>query len=186
MAQRTATEDPIHVRLLKWMERTPVLDPEVSLLGRLALRVTGPPERNRAIQGNWSGHGLHPPLTDVPIGTWVSASLLDIVGGPSARPAATRLIGIGILAAMPTVLTGLAEFRSADTESQRVGVVHAAANSIALGLYTASWISRHRGRHLSGAMLAMAGGSAAGIGGYLGGHLTEVRKVSTTHPAFEH
>jgi hypothetical protein len=35
-------------------------------------------------------------------------------------------------------------------------------------------------------MLAMAGGSAAGIGGYLGGHLTEVRKVSTRHPAFEH
>lgn len=31
----------------------------------------------------------------------------------------------------------------------------------------------------------VAGGSVAVVGGFFGGHLTEVRKVSTRHPAFE-
>lgn len=185
MGRRMATRDPIQVRLLKRVETARVLDPGVGLLGRVARLLTGSPARTRVLQGNWTGHAIHPPLTDVPIGTWVSAGLLDVVGGRSARPAATRLVGIGIVAAMPTILTGLAEWRSIDRDSQRVGVVHASVNTVALAFYTASWLARHRDRHRDGVLLAMAGGSVAGLGAYLGGHLTEVRKISTHHPAFD-
>lgn len=185
MGRRTATRAPFQVRLLKRVETTRLLDPGVGLLGRVAGLLTGSPSTTRVLQGNWTGHAIHPPLTDVPIGSWVSASLLDVVGGRTARPAATRLIGIGIVAAMPTILTGLAEWRSIDRESQRVGVVHASVNTVALAFYTASWFARHRDRHRDGVLLAMAGGSVAGLGAYLGGHLTEVRKVSTHHPAFD-
>ncbi|QGN35197.1 DUF2231 domain-containing protein [Microlunatus sp. Gsoil 973] len=178
-------KDPIHVRLMKRVETTPALNPGVGLLRRVAEPLTGSPARTRALQGNWTGHAIHPPLTDVPIGAWVSASLLDLLGGRSARPAATRLIGLGILATVPTVLTGLAEWRSIDPESQRVGVLHASVNSVALSLYTASWFARHRDRHGNGVLLALAGGSVAGLGAYLGGHLTEVRKISTRHPGFD-
>jgi hypothetical protein len=31
--------------------------------------------------GRWLGHSLHPLLTDLPLGCWSSASLLDLLGG---------------------------------------------------------------------------------------------------------
>src|SRR5687768_17806278 len=82
-----------------------------------------------ALSGTWLGHALHPLLTDLPIGTWTSAVLLDWLGGRAARPAADRLIGLGILAAGPAAITGMTEW--ADTEAtndavRRIGLVHAA------------------------------------------------------------
>ena len=48
-----------------------------------------------ALSGTWLGHALHPLLTDLPIGTWTSAVLLDWLGGERAEPAADRLIALG-------------------------------------------------------------------------------------------
>ena len=45
------------------------------------------------LHGTWLGHPLHPVLVHVPVGTWLSAGLLDLV--PPLRPAATVLIGTG-------------------------------------------------------------------------------------------
>ncbi len=53
------------------------------------------------ISGVQIGHALHPLMTDVPIGTWTSATLLDLLGGRASRPAAKRLIGVGLAAAAP-------------------------------------------------------------------------------------
>jgi hypothetical protein len=52
-------------------------------------------------------------------------------------------------------------------------------------VYAASWLARRRGRHGTGAKLALAGAAIAGVGGYLGGHLTEARKVGSHDPAFD-
>ncbi len=139
----------------------------------------------RKIHGTWLGHAVHPLLTDLPVGLWTSAVALDVVGGRQSRPAATRLVGLGIAAAVPTALTGLAEWGIASRRDQRTGLVHAAANSVALGLYAASYRARRAGRHAPGVLLGVAGGAAAGMGGYLGGHLASARKVSTRHPAFD-
>src|SRR5215218_11489198 len=49
-----------------------------------------------ALSGSWLGHALHPLLTDLPIGTWTSAVLLDWLGGARSEQAADRLIGLGI------------------------------------------------------------------------------------------
>src|SRR4051812_38198306 len=46
------------------------------------------------LHGTWLGHPLHPVLAQVPVGTWLSAGLLDLV--PPLRPAATTLIGAGV------------------------------------------------------------------------------------------
>ena len=35
-------------------------------------------------------------LTDVPIGAWTSAVMLDFLGGSQSQPAAKRLIGLGL------------------------------------------------------------------------------------------
>ena len=42
------------------------------------------------LSGTWLGHALHPMLTDIPIGSFTSGSLLDVFGGKRARPAAAR------------------------------------------------------------------------------------------------
>jgi uncharacterized membrane protein len=123
-------------------------------------------------------------LTDFPLGSWMSASLLDLVGGRSARPASRRLIGFGLLMAAPTVATGLAEWQATSGPARRVGVVHAAVNTTALALYTSSWLARRGDRHGKGVLLGIAGGVTATVGGYLGGHLSLVRKVGTAEPGF--
>src|SRR3712207_2735438 len=54
------------------------------------------PERAGLLRGERLSHSVHPPLTDVPIGCWTSASILDLVGGSEARRPATLLVGTGV------------------------------------------------------------------------------------------
>jgi nitrite reductase/ring-hydroxylating ferredoxin subunit/uncharacterized membrane protein len=141
-----------------------------------------------ALSGTPLGHALHPFLTDLPIGTWTSAAVLDLVGGPDARPAAERLIATGILAAVPTAASGLndwADTTPASDEVRRVGAVHAVANVTALALYAASFAARRRGRHARGVALGLAGIGALTVGGHLGGHLSYAQGVGVDRTAFE-
>ncbi|MGH9234733.1 MAG: DUF2231 domain-containing protein [Acidimicrobiales bacterium] len=172
------------VEALHRIEGSRALDRPVDVVERLARAVVRPGATEDALTGAWLGHALHPLLTDIPLGTWLSASLLDLVGGRAARPAARRLIGIGILNALPTAASGLAEWLQTDRPTRRVGVVHAQANAVGLLLYGASYRARHKGRHLRGVALGMAGGAAAMAGGYLGGHLSLARKAGYRDPRF--
>ena len=184
-ARSATTGTPALVELTRRIEGTQALDGPTRAVQRVADALLAGRTRRELLHGTWLGHAVHPVLTDVPIGCWVSASLLDVLGGPQARPAATRLVGIGLAAAVPTAVTGLAEWGVAGQREQRVGLVHAASNTVALGLYAASYAARRNGRHGRGAVLALAGSAAAGAGGYLGGHLVSARKVSTRHPVFD-
>jgi uncharacterized membrane protein len=133
-----------------------------------------------ALRGQWLGHALHPVLTDLPLGCWQAAMLLDLFGGSRSRHAARRLIGIGILGALPTAAAGAVELTMVeDQRTRRVGAVHAAGNGAAVGLYIASWNARRRERHWRGIALGLAGGSAAMFTGFLGGHLSFGRGVGT-------
>ncbi|MDX6324636.1 MAG: hypothetical protein QOK15_990 [Nocardioidaceae bacterium] len=182
--QSPVTNPPAVVTLTERLEQTQALDGVVRLVQPLVDALLADPGRAALLQGMWLGHAVHPLLTDVPIGTWTSATVLDLVGGRQAQPAAKRLIGVGILAAVPTALTGWAEWGPLEPRDKRTGVVHAATNVTALALYTASWRARGKGRHLRGVVLGLAASGALGLGGYLGGHLVEARKVSSRHPAF--
>jgi hypothetical protein len=53
------------------------------------------------------GHPLHPILTDLPIGAWSMAALLDLLGGTASAPAADILVSVGITTAVPTAAAGL-------------------------------------------------------------------------------
>lgn len=141
-----------------------------------------------ALSGTWLGHPLHPLLTDVTIGSWISASLLDVIGGRDGRQAADRLVGAGILSALPTAASGLTDWADTtlvDTQVRRIGAVHAIANSTALALYSASLVARRRGRRRAGALLGLAGLGALSIGGQLGGHLSYAKGVGVERTAFE-
>jgi Predicted membrane protein (DUF2231) len=162
------------------IEELQALDAPARLLDPLAQWLVASPGRRELLTGTWIGHAAHPFLTDIPIGSWTSASILDLLGGRSARPGAELLTAIGTLSAAPTIATGLAEWASTTGAARRVGVVHAVSNAAAVGLYAGSWAARRRGRHTRGAMLALAGMTVATVGGYLGGHLISVLKVSST------
>ncbi len=130
------------------------------------------------------GHALHPLLTDLPLGFWTSATLLDLRGRQEDRAAAQRLVGAGLLAAGPTALTGLAEWARIGSKEQRVGALHGALNAVASTLYVTSYVARSRKRHGLGVATALLGAAVTGASGYLGGHLTTARKVGSRDPAF--
>ncbi len=134
-----------------------------------------------ALHGVWLGHPLHPPLTDLPIGFWTSAFVLDLFGGRRAQPAADALVGIGVATALPTAAAGLADWSELDDPERRIGLVHAASNVAATALYATSFVARRRGHRGVGVALGLAAASAATIGGYLGGHLTFRRAVGVNH-----
>jgi nitrite reductase/ring-hydroxylating ferredoxin subunit/uncharacterized membrane protein len=136
-----------------------------------------------ALHGVWLGHPLHPPLTDLPIGFWTSAFVLDLVGGSRARPAADALIGAGVLAALPTAAAGVADWSDLDQPERRAGVVHASANVAATALYGLSFLVRRRGRRTAGVLLGLAGATAASAGGFLGGHLAYRRGAGVNRAA---
>ena len=179
------TTPPPAVAWTQKLEGASALDPVVSLVRPLVGKLVADPARRDLLRGAWLGHALHPLLTDVPIGLWTSATVLDLVGGPAARPAAQRLVGLGVLTAGPTAVTGWAEWSGSRQRDQRVGLVHAVANVTAVGLFASSWRARSQGRHARGVALGLAGSSALSLGGFLGGHLVAARKVGSRHPAFE-
>src|SRR6478752_2788499 len=65
-------------------------------------RVTSPRVLKDLLSGTWLGHPLHPLLTDIPIGSFTSATVLDLVGGPSAHNAADGLVALGLASAIVT------------------------------------------------------------------------------------
>lgn len=148
----------------------------------------GPGKLKDALSGSWLGHALHPFLTDLPIGTWTSATLLDVIGGEESAAAADRLIGAGVIASLPTAVTGATEW--ADTERsdesvRRLGVVHATANVVALGFFAASLLARQRGNRAHGKALSLAGMGALTVGGHLGGHLSYAKGVGVDQTTFD-
>ena len=176
---------PVMVDAALRLEHAHALDPWVDRLAPAAQALVRDKKIADLLHGRAMGHALHPLLTDVPIGTWASAFVLDLIGGKRSRPAARRLIGVGILATVPTVATGLAEWAATtDQPARRVGVVHAAANTVGLGLYALSYRARGRGRHARGVVLGLAGLGVVGVSGFLGAHLSLARKVATRDPAF--
>jgi uncharacterized membrane protein len=134
--------------------------------------VPGGPVRDAA-RGRWLGHPVHPMLTDLPIGFWTSAFVLDLVPGERVRPAADTLVGLGVLSSLPTALAGLAELTALrDERTLRVAAAHTLANTAGTVLYACSWWERRGGHRGRGVALSLVGAAALSFGGYLGGHLS--------------
>jgi nitrite reductase/ring-hydroxylating ferredoxin subunit/uncharacterized membrane protein len=140
------------------------------------------------LSGVQIGHALHPLLTDVPIGAWTSATILDLAGGEAGRPAAQKLVGVGLAAAAPTFVTGWTDWADSEPGNdtvRRLGIVHAVSNGTAAILYAMSYAARRRGAHRQGVLLALAGAGAMGAGGWVGGDLVFARGVGVNQTAFD-
>lgn len=179
---------PVLHRLTERLERARALDPAADKVAATVRKLIGPGPVKDALSGTWLGHALHPLLTDVPIGTWTSASILDLVGGRAAQDGADRLIGVGIAAAVPTAVSGYSDWADSTeghVDVKRVGIVHAASNVTALVLYSASLAARRAGNRRRGVVLALAGAGTLSVGGYLGGHLSYAQGIGVDQTTFD-
>jgi uncharacterized membrane protein len=137
-----------------------------------------------ALRGTRLGHAVHPMLTDLPLGAWMRTTLVDLFGGHGPAPPLRDLLAFGLASAVPTAVTGLAEWQGTKGSARRVGVAHAGANTVALGLYGMSLLARLRDRQALGVALALGGGVVVLASGYLGGHMSFVDKVGSGDPGW--
>ncbi|MFD4542057.1 Rieske 2Fe-2S domain-containing protein [Streptomyces bauhiniae] len=151
----------------------------------LVNKVTRQTAVKNALSGTWLGHSLHPVLTDLPIGAWGMATVLDLTAGEGGAVAARRLVGFGLLAVVPTAASGASDWADTFGGPQRVGLVHGMLNSVATVLQTASWVARLTGRRRAGVVLSGVGLGLTGASAYLGGHLSYVNGIGVNHTAFE-
>ncbi len=172
-------------RVPEIIEGLAFLDPPANAVGKVVAKVVPPGRWKDLLSGTWLGHALHPLLTDLPIGFWTSAWMLDLVGGRNSQGAARKLVGLGILTALPTALTGASDWGDTQGGERRVGLVHAAANSAALAAFVASYVHRRRGHRAKGIAWGWVGATAATAGGHLGGHLITALGVGVDNTAFE-
>jgi nitrite reductase/ring-hydroxylating ferredoxin subunit len=155
----------VRERIAEPIEQFEALDAVLEPLQKAVQTVV--PERSElkdVLSGTWLGEPLHPPLTDVVIGTWTSALLLDLLGGEQTQKAADGLVAAGVLAAVPTVTAGLSDWAELSGGSRRVGGVHALGNTTAL---------------------SALGYAVATFSAMLGGHLSFSRGVGVNQTAFE-
>ncbi|MGH9035383.1 MAG: Rieske 2Fe-2S domain-containing protein [Acidimicrobiia bacterium] len=138
------------------------------------------------LSGTGLGHPLHPVLTDLPIGLFTSATVLDLVGGRGSEAAVDGLVALGIAATLPTAAAGMADWSETYGSEQRVGLVHALANVTALTFFTGSLLARRRGHRGQGRILGLMGMTTLAAGGYLGGYLSFARGVGVNNAFYQH
>lgn len=173
-------------QLTKRVEEMEALDRFANLVQKVVSRIV--PQESALkdlLSGTGLGRPLHPMLTDVVIGVWTSASLLDILGGKRAERAADQLVFIGNVATLPTIAAGLSDWAELWGAQQRVGSVHALGNATALSFQTLSFKARRSGKRKRARLLSLTAMTIAGASAYLGGHLSFVKGVGVNQTAFE-
>ncbi len=132
------------------------------------------------------GHPLHPPLTDVTIGTYTFATVAafcDVVGisNNAAAQAWWLALFFGLIATVVTALAGLADWLqiSWGTPLWRTATAHAVANLSAGVLFLVALLTGHHdfktGDVSTGPfVLTVAGFAVLTLGGWLGGAIVFV------------
>lgn len=142
-------------------------------------------ERHRTIYDaltgeSLTGHPIHPALVHFPIGLTVAAAVLEVLGRQRHRPAITLLSGIAVSVAIPTAVTGLAEWARGrqDKRQRRVGALHAVAAEAGTTLASMSLVFRLRHAHTAARWMLFAATAAYTTAGFLGGDLVYGRDLA--------
>ena len=140
------------------------------------------------LHGTWLGHPLHPVITDVPIGAWTTAAVLDgleLLGGEEKyAPGADGAVAVGLVAAVGAAVTGLTDWSGTTGKERKVGLMHGLLNGTATVLYGTSFFLRKSEKSRKTAIgLSMLGYGIAGVAAYLGGHLVYGEQVGVDHTA---
>ena len=137
-----------------------------------------------ALHGVWLGHPLHPAITDVPVGSWTAAAvldLLDLAGKDEYAPGADAAVAVGLVGAVGSALSGLADWSDTSGKPQRVGALHGLLNTTAAALYGTSYVLRKKESRGWGRSLAFMGYGIVLASAYLGGILSYRQRIGVDH-----
>jgi nitrite reductase/ring-hydroxylating ferredoxin subunit/uncharacterized membrane protein len=165
--------NPVYDLLNKWFQETPLRPLKLFL------------------NGSWLEHPLHTVLTDVPVGAWTVAILLEllalVLNIQGLGLASGLAIALGVLAALGAILAGLMDFMDVDPPEKAVGFVHGLANTVATILLAIAFVMLWRSNWvIDGANfgVALVGYLLLTFGAYLGGSLVYRMGVMVNRNAY--
>lgn len=174
--------------LIQRIEQATSLDAVADTVSGWVQRIVPAGRIRDAASGVPTAHPVHPPLATFAVGTFVAGTLTQLIGGD--RRGARRLIGLGLLAALPTAYAGASDWSYTAGAERRVGLVHAAVNNVALMCFLAAWRRQRHTRwgtgRAAGLGCSLAGASLLTVGGALGGHLAYGMGVGVDTTSFQH
>jgi uncharacterized membrane protein len=159
-------------RITDSIEQASVLDKAVDLDRTVVNAFIRPRALRQLLHGVPFGHPIHPLMVQVPLGAWISAAVLDLIGGKGNAKAAKTLVGVGVVSAGSASIAGYTDWSELNREQLRTGWVHQAVNWVGVTLYGLSWLQRKRGNPGAGKLLGFAGLLTVSVGGYIGGHMS--------------
>jgi uncharacterized membrane protein len=132
------------------------------------------------------GHPLHPPLTDVAIGTYTFATIAAVlatfdVAVPGTIDAWWIALIVGIVASVLAAVTGVVDWLRLPWGSAiwRTATLHGIANLVATALFVLAAVTGHSAyvdeeMNAIGLLLTLLGVGALTVGGWLGGAIVFV------------
>ncbi|HZW04139.1 MAG TPA: Rieske 2Fe-2S domain-containing protein [Anaerolineaceae bacterium] len=137
------------------------------------------------LNGTWLGHPLHPAITDVPVGSWTAAVVLDGIEVSSRKKrfgrAADTAVLIGVVSAAAAAVAGFTDAQHYREEKGRFAILHALLNTVGLGLFTASYVARRNKNRPLGRGLALGGYLLAFSSAYIGGDMVFRQRIGVNH-----
>jgi nitrite reductase/ring-hydroxylating ferredoxin subunit/uncharacterized membrane protein len=137
------------------------------------------------LNGTWLGHSLHAALTDVPVGAFTAAVVLDVV---NVRTGADVAIAVGIVGMLGAALAGWADYLDTDVPPQRgYATVHQLLMLVALVLYVVSLAMRMgapAGDRALPIALSFVGYVIVAVAAYVGGEVVYGLGNMVDHHAF--
>lgn len=171
----------------QWMD--PVADGLQKAVGG-AFEAAGPAgqQAKNFLHGVWLGHPLHAMVTDVPVGAWTAAVVMDAMDdinhSKALRAGADAAVAVGLVGAVASAASGLADWQPLneyDAKPRRVGLTHALLNVTGATLFGASLVMRKKDQRGAGRGLAMLGYLCTMAAGYLGGKLVYREQLGVDH-----
>ena len=137
------------------------------------------------LNGTWLGHPLHPATTDIPIGAFLVAIVLDLIGPPGS---AFWPVVVGLLAALASAFTGLADYSDTDGTARTRATTHGTIMVVGSALILISLVSRIAAvDHVADGLaigLLIVGTIVLTAGAYIGGDLVFVFGNMVSRHAF--
>jgi nitrite reductase/ring-hydroxylating ferredoxin subunit/uncharacterized membrane protein len=135
------------------------------------------------LNGTWLGHPVHPAITDVPIGAFLVALVLDLIGQDTA---AFWALLVGQVSFLASAVTGLADYSDTDGAARTRATIHGTLMVVAGGFMAASLIVRQGGTvdGVAGTAFLVIGFLVLSAGAYVGGDVVYVLGNMVSRHAF--
>jgi nitrite reductase/ring-hydroxylating ferredoxin subunit/uncharacterized membrane protein len=178
--------------LERWAASLAGVSGAIASATRGAFRALGGPGRllQDFLNGSWLGHPLHPVLTDVVVGAATVVVLLDVLrivfGVPGLELATTWTVGLTVLSALGTIVTGLTDFKDTapGSNSRNVAGLHGLINIGGTALFAVALVLRLLDHNNWAALTFVAGYGVVSVGAFIGGHVVFKYGEMVNHNAF--